>query len=53
MSDTGTYWALVVLDAESFKSALKEKKELDEATRQAILDRADQSFADLDANTAP
>jgi hypothetical protein len=53
VSDTGTFWALVVLDAESFKGALKEKKELDEATRQAILDRADQSFADLDANTAP
>jgi hypothetical protein len=53
VSDTGTFWSLVVLDAESFKSALKEKKELDEATRQAILDRADQSFADLDANTAP
>ena len=53
VSETGTFWALVVLDAESFKGALKEKQALDEATRQAILDRADQSFADLDAATAP
>jgi len=53
VSDTGTFWALVVLDADSFKAALKDKQKLDEATRQAILERADHSFAELDAATPP
>lgn len=51
ISKTGTFWALVVLDSNAFKSALNDRA-LDEATRQAILERADQSFAELQASTA-
>ncbi len=50
ISDTGTFWALVVLDAEAFKAAL-DSKQLDEGTRRAILERADKSFRALDAAT--
>jgi hypothetical protein len=51
ISDTGTFWALVVLDAEAFKGALY-SKQLDEGTRRAIVERADKSFRELDAATA-
>ena len=47
VSNTGTFWALVVLDSNAFKSALN-NEQLDGATRAAILERADQSFAELD-----
>jgi hypothetical protein len=50
VSETGTFWALVVLDAEAFKGVLK-SKDLDERTRQAILERADKSFGELDKAT--
>jgi hypothetical protein len=52
VSNTGTFWALVVLDPNAFKSALN-NEQLDAATRQAIVERADRSFAELDAVTNP
>jgi hypothetical protein len=52
VSDTGTFWALVVLDSNAFKSALNDEH-LDSATRQAIVERADRSFAELDSATKP
>jgi hypothetical protein len=51
ISDSGTFWALVVLDSSAFKTSLDEKG-LDPATRQAILERADRSFSQLDTATA-
>jgi hypothetical protein len=48
---TGTFWALVVLDTETFKDSLKNMQQLDEAIRAAIVERADKSFAELDAAT--
>jgi hypothetical protein len=52
VSETGTFWALVVLDAEAFKVAL-DSKDLDAQTRQAIIERADKSFSELDTATQP
>jgi hypothetical protein len=52
VSDTGTFWALVVLDTQAFKTALNDEH-VDDATRQAILARADRSFAELEASSAP
>jgi hypothetical protein len=52
VSDSGTFWALVVLDTEAFKDSLKNMKQLDDKVRAAIVERADKSFAELDAATA-
>jgi len=52
IADTGTFWALVVLDPHAFKSALNDER-IDEATRRTVLGRADRSFSELDAATVP
>ncbi len=53
ISDTGTFWALVVLAPDDFKDSLKNMKTLDEGVRAAIVARADRAFRDLDRQTNP
>ncbi|MFM2415718.1 MAG: hypothetical protein RL385_441 [Pseudomonadota bacterium] len=53
VSETGTFWALVVLDVDAFKDALKQANELSEQVRAAIVERAQRSFRELDQATAP
>jgi hypothetical protein len=52
ISDSGTVWALVVLDTESFKDSLTQMKGLDDRERAAIVQRADKAFSELDDATA-
>lgn len=49
VSETGTFWALVALDTESFKDSLKNMNDLDERIRAHIERRADHAFRELDA----
>jgi hypothetical protein len=51
VSNTGTFYALVVLDTSAFKEQVKDDKQLDEGVRAAIVERADKSFGELDAAT--
>jgi hypothetical protein len=51
ISSAGTFYALVVLDTKAFRGQLADMKQLDEATRAAIVERADKSFSELDAAT--
>jgi hypothetical protein len=51
ISSSGTFYALVILDTSAFRDGLKDVKQLDEATRAAIVERADKSFSELDAAT--
>ena len=53
LSDNGTLWALVAMDAESFKDSLLNMKQLDEGLRAAIVQRADKAFGELDAAPSP
>jgi hypothetical protein len=53
VSQTGTFWALVVLDVDSFKDSLQKANNLNEQVRAAIIERADRSFRALDQATAP
>ena len=52
ISDSGTVWALVVLDTDSFKDSLSNMKQLDDQVRAAIVKRADKAFSELDEATA-
>lgn len=47
----GTYFALIVLDADAFKDAVGGMKTLSEAVRKAIVERADRAFMELDRAT--
>lgn len=49
--ETGTFWALVVLDADSFKDSLGKVNTLDERMRAHIVQRADRAFRELDYQT--
>jgi hypothetical protein len=49
VSASGTYYVLMVLDVDAFRSSIKDMKQLDEAVRAAIVQRAERSFAELDA----
>ncbi|MFH0900945.1 MAG: LPP20 family lipoprotein [Pseudomonadota bacterium] len=51
ISNSGTMYALMVLDFETFKNALAESKQLDERIRAAIVQRAERSFRELDEAT--
>jgi len=51
VSTKGTYYALVVLDVDKFRDQLKDMNQLDEQIRQAIVERAEKSFSELDAET--
>ena len=53
ISDNGTLWALMVMDAESFKDSVRDMRQLDESVRAAIIQRADKAFGELDAARAP
>jgi hypothetical protein len=53
ISNSGTFWALVVLDTDAFKDSLNNMKQLDERMRAAIVQRADKAFDELDNATAP
>jgi len=49
ISKTGTYYVLVSLDLEAFKDTVKKMKNLSEEVRQAVTDRANGAFAELDS----
>jgi len=51
VSDSGTFYALMVLDVDAFRDQVKNMSQLDEQVRQAIVQRAEQSFAELDEST--
>jgi hypothetical protein len=51
VSNGGAFYALVVLDVDVFRDQIKNMSQLDEQVRQAIVDRAEQSFSELDAST--
>jgi hypothetical protein len=51
VSSRDTFYALVVLDVEGFKSQMKGMAQLDEEVRTAIVERAEKSFQELDAAT--
>jgi hypothetical protein len=51
--ETGTFWALVVLDTEAFKDALGGMKTLDDRIRAHIIQRADRAFQELDDQPSP
>lgn len=53
ISDTGTYWAMVMLDTDAFKDSIQNMKQLDDRLRAAIVHRADHAFSELDQATAP
>jgi hypothetical protein len=53
VSETGTFWALVALDTESFKDSLKKMNDLDERIRAHIEKHADHAFRELDYQTGP
>ena len=50
-SSSGTYYALCRLDVEGFKDAVRRMKSLSESVRQAVVDRADKAFEELDRAT--
>jgi hypothetical protein len=51
VSNTGTWYTLMVLDMDAFKASLKSNNQLDEQTRAAIAERADKAFAEIDRET--
>ncbi len=51
--ETGTFWALVVLDADAFKDSVSKANTLDERLRAHIVQRADRAFRELDYQTSP
>lgn len=52
ISNSGTWYALMVLDTDAFKDSLKaNQNQLDEKTRAAIVERADKAFAEIDQET--
>ncbi len=48
ISNSGTYYTLMVLDVEKFEQSVGQMKQLSETLRKAITDRAEQAFAELD-----
>jgi hypothetical protein len=53
ISNSGTFWALVVLDVDAFRDGIKGMNQLDDKTRAAIVQRADRAFAELDDAPGP
>jgi hypothetical protein len=51
VSTQGTFYALMLLDVDTFRDQLKGMNQLDEQVRQAITERAEKSFAELDEAT--
>ncbi len=48
ISQKGTLYALVALDVDKFSDSVKRMNQLSEAVREAVMERADQAFAELD-----
>jgi hypothetical protein len=48
ISNSGTYYTLMVLDVEQFEKSVNGMKRLSETVRQAIVERAEAAFTDLD-----
>lgn len=48
LSGSGTLYALVALDLERFEDAVARMEQLDERVRQAVIERADEAFRELD-----
>lgn len=48
ISNSGTFWALARLDVEGFKDAVGRMNQLSESVRQAVVQRADKAFEELD-----
>jgi hypothetical protein len=51
VSDSGSFYALMVLDVNAFRDQVKGMNQLDEQVRQAIVERAEKSFDELDSAT--
>ena len=47
ISQTGTYYALVGLDVEKFSNAVSRMDQLSESVRRAVVERAEDSFSEL------
>ena len=52
VSNSGTLYALMVLNLEAFKDSIQKMGQLDERVRAAVVERADKGFAELDKETA-
>ena len=52
ISDGGTYYTLLVLELERFRNSVNKMSNLSEHLREAITDRADESFAELNRELA-
>jgi len=52
VSNSGTLYALMILDVDSFKDSINKMGQLDEKVRAAVVDRANTSFAELDKETS-
>jgi hypothetical protein len=50
-SDSGTYYALCRLNVDGFKDTVRRMTALSEAVRQAVVERADKAFEELDRAT--
>ena len=48
VSANGTFYALVVWDADKFKDSVSQMKNLSESIRKAVIERADKAFEELD-----
>lgn len=48
ISRSGTFYALVSLDVETFRDAVSRMEQLSEAVRRAVVERAEQAFDELD-----
>jgi len=48
IADTGTLYVLMALDVEAFKDTIDNMGQLDEDLREAVKDRADEAFRELD-----
>lgn len=48
ISNSGTYYTLMVLDVEQFEASVHGMKRLSESVRRAITERAEAAFAELD-----
>ena len=48
ISKSGSFWVLARLDVDGFKDAVGRMNQLSEAVRQAVVERADKAFSELD-----
>lgn len=48
VSETGSFWTLMVIDAAAFKDSLAKIHDLDDQVRSGIIERADKAFKEID-----